>query len=150
MKRLALILRSLLGAQPKRCPLSELFKTEPHVESAIVLEETGLPYGGVTTYTWWRSNRFGYYRKTHKSFGSTEPHLASVVVLDAAERVDILFSLVEEYGALRHYSGSTRDGVIYRLSWGTKDHRQTLTAKNPPSDSRHHQLVAQIKESVWT
>ena len=145
------IVRIFLGGRPKSRLLVELFKSESDADGAIILEEIGFPHGGVSTYTWWRSSSSGFFRKSHRSFNETEVSLNKPVVTQNVKRVDELFSLIEEFGDLTDYSKSVRvrDGGLYRVSWGTKDKQQTLTIRIPAADSRHYQLVMQLKGNAW-
>lgn len=145
------IIRIFLGGRAKSCPLAEVFENETIAERAVVLEETGFPYGGITKYTWWKSSGSGFFKKVHKRFSRTDPNPnVPTTVQSTAVRVDELLSLIEEYDDLNNYSGNVRDGVVYRVAWGSKDRQRTLTIANPPADSKHYQLVSRLKESAMS
>ena len=144
------IIRVFLGGQPRSSPLIQLFQSESDVDKAIILEETGFPHGGVTEYTWRKARGSGFFKKVHRSFNQAgvDPD-ASTTVQCAEGHIDELISLIEEeYGELKNYSGNVRDGVVYRVAWGTEDHQHALTIRNPPADSNHYQLVLKLKENA--
>lgn len=145
------IVRIFLGGKPPKCPLAALFQEKTNAEKAIILEETALPYGGVTTWTWWKTNSAEFFRKQRKSYGETEARSDMPISLcGATQCVEEMFSLLNGFDQLENYSGHVRDGVVYRVVWGTRERQRTLTISNPPADSRHHQLVMQVKEHALT
>lgn len=141
------IIRFVLGGQPRNSPLIQLFQSESDVDQAVILEETGFPHGGVTKFTWWKARGSGFFNKVHRSFNQadTDPE-APTTVQGAEEDFDRIVSLIEEYGELKNYSSNVRDGVVYRVAWGTEDHQHTLTIRNPPANSKHYQLVSSLKK----
>ena len=143
------IVRLFLGVQSRSSPLAELFQDQADATKAIILEETGFPYGGVIKYTWWKSNSSEFFRKMCKGFTQTEPD-SDAPVLDLGTKgcVETLSSLIEEFEGPKNYTGNVRDGVVYRVACGTRDRQEVFTISNPPAGSRHYQLVTQIKEHV--
>ncbi len=141
------IARIFLGGQPKSCPLITLFQEEENAEKAIVLEETGFPYGGVTTLMWWKTNSGEFFRKVHESYGASQSASESAIPIEGGRAcVEKMVVQLSEFNQLKNYSGHVRDGVVYRVAWGTRERQHTLTISNPPADSRHYQLVKQVKE----
>jgi len=151
MALLERIVQMFLGGTPQKCLLIELFQRVTDAECGVVLEETGLPHGGTTTYTWWKSKDAGYFTKVHRDFDekTNANDDECETTQDTAQRYDELRSLIEEFGCLENYSANIRDGVVYRVFWGTEESPKRLTISNPAAGSRHHQLVTRLKENAW-
>lgn len=145
MRFLEKICRAIFGNQPKS-PLTALFRNERDAEKAIAVEETCFPYGGVTTLIWWKSKSAEFHRKTFKKFGESDTGSACKhSVPSGSENVEAMLEIVNGFEPSKGYSGNVRDGIIYCIAWGTRDQQRTLSISNPPADSRHFQLVAQLK-----
>lgn len=139
----------VMGKHSNASPLKELFIREPTAEKGIVLKETGFPYGGVTTYAWWKSHGSGFFKTSHREFGETESTVDSKSTHNVGEQVDELLRLLEEeYDDLGNCLRNVRDGIVYVVSWGTKERQRVITIKTPASGSRHYQLVKKLKENA--
>ena len=145
------LLRLVMGKRSNDSPLDMLFRCEPTLEKGIVLQETGFPYGGVTTYAWWKSGGLGFFKMSHRKFGETESPVRSESTHSVGEQVDVLLKMIEdEYDDLENYLRNVRDGVVYVVSWGTKERQRVITIKTPTAESRHYELVKKLKESMMT
>ncbi len=148
MSILAKIIQAFLGTPPKSL-LKELFQNKSQATIGIVLEETGFPYGGVTIYTWWNTGCSGYFTKTHQDFNSSISEASEAeAVRRETSHVDRLVGAIENSGCLENYLNKMRDGVVYRLFWGTAENQHELTIDNPVAGSDHYQLIAQLKENA--
>jgi hypothetical protein len=149
MSLLEKIFTLLIGQRLTESPLNSLFLREPSADQGIVLKETGYPNGGVTTYTWWKSHGSGFYKSSHRGYGALESNTVSEPIHAVGDRVDELFKLLnEEYFDLHNYSRKVRDGVVYVVSWGTKERQRSIVVNTPTVDSRHYQLISKLKENT--
>ena len=71
---------------------------------------------------------------------------------DSHDRFDKLLSLIEsaDQPKLKNYSGNIRDGVVYFLSWGSKERMRDICIRNPRAKNEYLGLIQKVKESAWT
>jgi hypothetical protein len=138
-----------MNKRSNESPLDVLLRCEPTLEKGIVLQETGFPYGGVTTYAWWKSDGLGFFKMSHRKFGEADSLVRDNSIHSVGEQVEVLLRMIEdEYDDLENYFRNVRDGVVYVLSWGTKERQRVITMQTPTEESRHYQLVKKLKESL--
>lgn len=149
MSLLKQIFTFFFGRRLSNSPLNSVFLSEPSADQGIVLEETDYPYGGVTTYAWWKLNGSGFFKSSHRAFGEIESNAENETIHAAGGRVDEVFKLLnEEYADLHNCIRKVRDGVVYVVTWGTKERQRVIVIKTPTADSRHYQLVSKLKENA--
>lgn len=130
--------------------LLELIDSKNDFLFGIVLEEIGLPSGHVTLHRWWKTEEAAFYEQI--SFEGIEGVGVShgIIERDPAE-FDNVFTFVDaaDRSKLKSFSSTLRDGVLYSLSWGSKERLGTLTIDNPTVGSPHDHIVKNIKNSRW-
>lgn len=133
---------------PAKRTLLELFDQAGNLRRAIVLTETAPLSGTTVTYTWQEFPKscrvsislFKHAQNVHVRVQDRE--LPQPEVGELIRQINLMGGV-----KLGNFSGKARDGIFYRICWGTPSELVNLSIRNPQIGSKQHQtLVRLLKE----